>query len=324
LFEPFELDGLYPNRKVRLVDGGVFDNQGVEGLLGEECQDVLVSDASGPLTAEAIVAAGRIAAPVRSNAIAMNLVRDRQYQSLWGLLSASSLRRFFWVHLAQGAAGGSTVDWHGCPDPSPTHQRLPRPRKIIDERISAIRTDLDSFSEAEAYVLMTNGYRMIERAFARVRPPNEPAPAASPWPFLSIEPIMEGARGYERAHQRLLILLAASSQTFFRLWRIVPGLAAATAVLAVSMVAVLLYWGWTHPGALPPIPIRILAIGTLLAVVSGLFLGVCRRVIRTQASLVRVAVTLLALVAWIPARVHLHVLDPLFLRLGRVNRLRRG
>src|SRR4030095_2509442 len=37
LFEPLVLQGLYPGRTVRLVDGGVHDNQGVEGLLDEGC-----------------------------------------------------------------------------------------------------------------------------------------------------------------------------------------------------------------------------------------------------------------------------------------------
>jgi predicted acylesterase/phospholipase RssA len=323
LFEPLELDGLYPNRKVRLVDGGVFDNQGVEGLLGEECQDVVVSDASGPLTAEAVVAASRIGVPVRSNAISMNLVRDRQYQSLRGLLEASSLRRFFWVHLAQGAIGGSTVDWDGCRDPSATHLAEPRPRNIIDERISAIRTDLDSFSEAEAYVLMTNGYRMIERALDRSRPRGQSAPPAGPWPFLSIEPIMERKPGYERAHQRLLVLLGASSQTLFKLWRIVPGLTPATALLGFLIVVALLFQAWRQPGSIPAIGVRTL-VGALLAVVAGgLSLGLCRRLIRTQASLGRVAVTVLALVAWIPARLQLHLLDRWFLMLGKVDRLSR-
>ena len=321
LFEPLELNGLYPNRKVSLVDGGVFDNQGVEGLLGEDCQDVLVSDASGPLTAEAAVAAGRIGVPVRSNAIAMNLVRDRQYQNLRSLLGASSLRRVFWVHLAQSVVGGSTVDWNGCTDPSPTHQREIPPRKKIDERISAIRTDLDAFSDAEAYVLMTNGYRMIERALARARPPGETAPPASPWPFLSIEPIMEGQRGHERAHQRLLVLLAAGSQTLFKIWRIVPGLMPATVLLASLIVSALLYEGWNHTGSLPAIPIRTVVVASLLVVAVNWLLGLSRRVIPTQASLGRLAITILALVAWIPARLQLHLLDPLFLKLGKLDRL---
>jgi predicted acylesterase/phospholipase RssA len=35
LFEPLTIEGLYPDRVVRLVDGGVHDNQGVAGLLDE-------------------------------------------------------------------------------------------------------------------------------------------------------------------------------------------------------------------------------------------------------------------------------------------------
>ncbi len=324
LFEPFELDGLYPNRKVRLVDGGVFDNQGVEGLLGEECQEVLVSDASGPLTAEAVVAAGRIGAPLRSNAIAMSLVRERQHQSLRRLVGASSLRRVCWVHLAQGSTGGSTVDWEDCPDPRSTEQRLPRPRKAIDDRICGIRTDLDSFSEAEAYVLMTSGYRMIEQALSRERPLGKRVPAAGQWDFLSIEPIMEKDAGYERAHRRLLVLLDASSQTLFKVWRTVPGLLPATIAVTPLAALALLYGAWHHPGSLPAIPIRTVASAALLALAAGLFLSLCRRVIRTQASLGRLAVTVLALVAWIPARLDLHLIDPLFLKPGRLDRLKRS
>ena len=321
LFEPLELHGLYPNRTVCLVDGGVFDNQGVEGLLGEECQDILVSDASGPLTAEAVVASGGIGVPLRSSAIAMNLVRDRQYQSLSGLLGASTLRRVFWVHLAQSVVGGSTVDWDGCREPGPT--RVTGPRKVIDERISAIRTDLDSFSDAEAYVLMTNGYRMIERAFARARPSGETAPPNGTWPFLWIEPIMEDGPGYKQAHKQLLVLLGAGSQTLFKLWRIVPGLVPATTLLASLMIGAGLYGGWNYQGSLPAIRVRTVVAAALAVVASWWLLRLCRKMIRTQASLGRLAVTVLSLVAWIPARLQLHFLDPLFLWLGRFDRLPR-
>ncbi|MDQ6664218.1 MAG: patatin-like phospholipase family protein, partial [Acidobacteriota bacterium] len=50
LFDPFELGDLYPGQTVRLSDGGVHDNQGISGLLGEDCTVLLVSDASGQLT----------------------------------------------------------------------------------------------------------------------------------------------------------------------------------------------------------------------------------------------------------------------------------
>src|SRR5699024_364451 len=46
VFEPLALDGLYKDRVVRLVDGGTCDNQGIGGLLQEDCNVLLVSDGS--------------------------------------------------------------------------------------------------------------------------------------------------------------------------------------------------------------------------------------------------------------------------------------
>ena len=40
---------LYPGRLVRLVDGGVHDNQGVDALLGQGCDFILCSDGSGQM-----------------------------------------------------------------------------------------------------------------------------------------------------------------------------------------------------------------------------------------------------------------------------------
>ena len=37
LFDPVQLVSLYPRRTVALVDGGVHDNQGISGILEQEC-----------------------------------------------------------------------------------------------------------------------------------------------------------------------------------------------------------------------------------------------------------------------------------------------
>jgi len=37
-------------------------------------------------------------------------------------------------------------------------------RKDVQERLAAIRTDLDSFTDQEAYALMTSGYRKTRRS----------------------------------------------------------------------------------------------------------------------------------------------------------------
>ena len=55
LFRPVKLCGLYPGRDVELVDGGVHDNQGVSGLLEQDCMVLLISDACGQLVANPIL-----------------------------------------------------------------------------------------------------------------------------------------------------------------------------------------------------------------------------------------------------------------------------
>ena len=49
VLEPLVLPDLFPDFTVRLVDGGVFDNQGTAALLDQNCTVVLVSDASGQM-----------------------------------------------------------------------------------------------------------------------------------------------------------------------------------------------------------------------------------------------------------------------------------
>ena len=42
LFEPIELPQLYPGKNIRLVDGGVFDNQGYASLLEQDCKVMII------------------------------------------------------------------------------------------------------------------------------------------------------------------------------------------------------------------------------------------------------------------------------------------
>ena len=49
LFDPIQMDGLFPKRTVALVDGGVHDNQGTASLAEQECSVIVVSDASGQM-----------------------------------------------------------------------------------------------------------------------------------------------------------------------------------------------------------------------------------------------------------------------------------
>jgi NTE family protein len=49
IFHPLAISNTYPGIRVQLVDGGVHDNQGVQGLIDEGCTHFIISDASQQL-----------------------------------------------------------------------------------------------------------------------------------------------------------------------------------------------------------------------------------------------------------------------------------
>ena len=259
VFEPLTLDNLYPDRIVRLVDGGVCDNQGVATLLEQDCKVVLVSDASGQMESQPAVSRGIVGVLLRTNNIFQARIRQAEYHDLKGRRRSNLLRGFMFVHL-KGDLEVDPVDWIDCLDPydasddsRPPSRRGPLTRygiaKDVQELLSALRTDLDSFSEAEAYALMTSAYRMTEYQFKYekcvegfVEPTKNQA-----WRFLEIESCMKGSgKGYEYLKK----LLSAGSSLAFKVWQIDPILKnlarIALALLVIGIVAAGYYW-WTEP-----------------------------------------------------------------------------
>ncbi len=199
LFPPVTLEKLYDGIDVELVDGGVYDNQGIASLLEQDCTVVLVSDASGQIRDDEHPARGLLGVANRSNSILMSRVRGAQYSELVGRRRADTLRRLMLVHLKRGLPSPPR-DWSQCQEPyNPEDDALPpgvgdqRPEYGIDEDVqralSELRTDLDAFSDDEAYSLMAAGYAMtryeLSKALPNLAPIDlEPVPAVS-WPFTS-------------------------------------------------------------------------------------------------------------------------------------------
>ena len=163
LFEPLMLDKLYENRTVKLVDGGVHDNQGVQGLLDEGCTLILCSDACGQM--------GNVANPgedpgsvlLRTSSVLQARVREAEYQDLQARLDSRALQGLFFIH-TQKELASKPLDWLTCPNPSPVKAEEPltsyRIAKDLQSKIALLRTDLDSFTEVEASALMASGYLM--------------------------------------------------------------------------------------------------------------------------------------------------------------------
>ena len=79
IFPPLAVSGLYDDKiQVQLVDGGVHDNQGIQGLLDPQlgCTHFVISDASGQLNNEAHPSTVFHSVLGRSNQIMMERIRE--------------------------------------------------------------------------------------------------------------------------------------------------------------------------------------------------------------------------------------------------------
>ena len=133
IFEPLPLTHLYERESapaeraekpdvclepiVRLVDGGVHDNQGVSALLDQGCNVLLVSDASGQMNSEDFPKSGMLGVPLRSNSILQARIREAQYRDVATRRESGLLKGLMFIHLKQDLEM-DPVDWVSCQDPS--------------------------------------------------------------------------------------------------------------------------------------------------------------------------------------------------------------
>jgi hypothetical protein len=213
LFPPIRLANLFDGVDVRLVDGGVHDNQGIVSLLEQDCDVILVSDASGQSASRARPGWRVLGVARRSNNILMSRVRSAQFRDLTTRKRSGRLRGLMVVHLRKGLPAPPR-DWQGCPEPYEAGAEgleTARPDYRIAEEaqreLAALRTDLDAFTEREAYGLMAAGYRMAETELAASLDQRLPASTRiapkEPWPFAkALESIADkrgrGARAARR------------------------------------------------------------------------------------------------------------------------------
>ncbi len=346
LFEPLVLKGLYPGRTVRLVDGGVHDNQGVAGLLDDDCNFILCSDASGQIEDLANPKGGMLGVFFRSDGILQDRVREAQYQDLRSRADSHSLQGLFFIHLKQELET-APIDWVDCDDPQ-TEPRSPSCTSYgvdrdIQRLLSEIRTDLDTFTEVESYALMASGYLLTEnqlRSLDRehreaglpgtwggydVDAPMWQDNSQSYWPFAPLLPILGKAADSSDLRRRdLARQLKAASRLFGKVWVLVKPLRlTAKAIGAVGTLALVCclvrHWG-------DPFTFRVSGeIGwltiALLMIVGGAAMPVLRFLDPRKAAESLLFKLGLATIGWLGTSLHLWIFDPLLRRRGSLKRL---
>ena len=173
LFPPMAVSDLYKDHRVQLVDGGVYDNQGIAGLLDPDhpCSDFVISDASGQSEADDNPGNGVPAVLSATTSVLTARVREEMVNDLIPTHDETT-RHVAYFHLTRGllanqlSARGqqpadqinermrsgisSSVDDYGVP-------------ATMQAAISNIRTDLDSFSDVEVDALEADAYLMSKK-----------------------------------------------------------------------------------------------------------------------------------------------------------------
>jgi predicted acylesterase/phospholipase RssA len=332
LFEPVTFEGLYPDRVIKLVDGGISDSQGVSALLEQDCDVILISDGSVQMKSLREPSSGVLGVPVWSTSILQARVRQSQYEKLAALRRSRLLRSFMFVHL-NNDLDAEAVDWVDSMDPldadddaRPAHRRGPLTRygiaKDIQQSLASVRTDLDSFSDIEAYALMTSGYRQTEYTFGKggtvwgLGSHDQ----QFEWDFLAVE---DGMKGIGRSYQYVKRLLSVSGAHAFKVWKLRKSLQALAFVLAAASLALVTWAAWTFRDSILLKAVTVgavwmflltLALTTLAAALVGKkLLGVEH----LDEKLYRAATGILtAVLGWPVAWIHLRIFDPMFLRDG--------
>jgi NTE family protein len=330
IFPPLAITGLYGQGiRVRLVDGGVHDNQGIQGLLDLECTHFVVSDASGQMREEADPAPQLVPLLSRATTVLENRVRE---ESLFRLMERQD-RPVAFMHLLKGLSAEAVawLDVNDRPAQAPTEERRPRETfgvpQPVQEALSRVRTDLDAFTEVEAYSLMMDAYLMSEAELARLgelaRPPA--AGQTFPWRFLTVEPwLRHPTPRYQRR-------LDVARERHFKLFRLKWPLT------VIGLVVLLAFLGWLTARTLSWALIKDwlglrVPVGSLLLVLVILGLILLPELfnfsrlpawIRTPAGTAIRFVVRVILAPFVSAvsAVQLGVIGPLFLREGRLTRL---
>lgn len=281
LFAPIELRGLYPDRAVRLSDGGVHDNQGLSSLIEEWCNVLLVSDASGQMQEAKNPSAGALAVTQQTNEILQARIREAQFTQLQTLQSSGAIDGAMFIHLTK-ELDADAISYVNAKDVDEVKRNPPQLTRYgvdrdIQLQLASVRTDLDSFSDAEAYALMTSGYLMTEHALLveKCAPTLPLHQKLAQWRFLRVHRALSVPGSEDNLRMRRL--LKHSNKLPGKVWRQLRSLQIAAVVaiaggigaLVINWQAALSVWNDVKAYRLPTLGTIMAGAGILAAIVAA-------------------------------------------------------
>jgi predicted acylesterase/phospholipase RssA len=166
LFDPIKMEGIYTDTTIALSDGGVYDNQGIASIIDEECNIVIVSDASKQLNEINVPPLFRFGMISRTNDVLMNKIRDTEFELAKEMHKNGRIDALAIIHLKHGF-GVETAKTAGKNSSSlDSHLYIDKILdKDVQKKLANIRTDLDAFHEMESSALMHSGYEISSYMF---------------------------------------------------------------------------------------------------------------------------------------------------------------
>lgn len=341
IFIPLPISKLYAHTRVELVDGGVHDNQGIQGLIDRGCSQLIVSDGSAQMEGERKPSTLFFHVLSRTQSILMSRLREEQ------ILAADcrpDVDALCFIHLRKGLPAEIIpyLGRDGKPVVDPEFERVGADRCGIDKRVqealARLRTDLDSFHEVESYSLMQSGYAIASKELRgestlRKRIGKE---KRGKWVFHVVAPLMENPT------KTYLKVLHVSGSTLFKVFMIYPVLGVGTCIAVGGIIAAIV-WRYRDffnaPINLPTlVPSRLMVAALMIAAGMVAYAPIRSflhnvRWIRALSGFVREPIRWLLrlLTRGIPSVIasffiyaYLKLLNPLYLKAGGMERMERS
>lgn len=324
LFQPLVLKDLYKNLDLELIDGGVHDNQGIASILEQECNEIIISDASAQMPDNALHTESAASLFFRVDTILQERLREIQLLDLKSRKYTSIVAKLSIVHLKNGLEQ-LPVSWIDCTD---VNRSILYDKEIEEENallkygvmkriqkgLSEVRTDLDSFNDLEAYALMYSGYKqmMHEKDSGAVKKEN--------WNFLKIA----DSCTYPEKEKQLAKQLKVSNYVPFKIVRMSQVIRFALLLFGGILLIGVLYYlviNWYNPNPFTQINISYRFVGfTLLVVLAGYWSKILATVINIE-SVVKKKLALLVLITigWFFSLIYITIFNPLYNKLGKVK-----
>ncbi len=167
IFQPLAITGMYEGVRVRLVDGGVHDNQGVGVLADTDCKRMIVSDASAQMPDVPKPKPWIPFVAARSLSIFSDRVREQQLTLVKPDPnpgdSAADVRL---VHLRKGLSEQKVEPGNRWESDERDGATAFGVDQQLQEALARIRTDLDTFSQIEAAALGCDAYLITDHVLA--------------------------------------------------------------------------------------------------------------------------------------------------------------